>query len=294
MEVAATRTKRIKLGSGVVSILYHHPFNVANRFALLDHLTHGRVMLGCGPGALAADAYMLGIESTTQRKRMVEGVSAIIRLFTEEGKISIDGSYFKLIDAHLQVKPFQQPYMPIFVARTISPSGMVAAGELGSGGRVGARAGPGGPPHPREDGAGGVDGLMKRWGMAEETAAENNKTVDRKNWRLVFPIHLAETKKQAMDDIRDGANWWIRDYFIDTLGTKIQFEEYPNQPVEEMTIDRMNGRGGIFVGTPDDAIARIKELQQATGGFGGILGLAHEWTTREQTLRPYELVGPSV
>ena len=120
MAVAATRTKRIMLGSGVVSIPYHHPFNVANRFALLDHLTHGRVMLGCGPGALAADAYMLGIESTTQRKRMVEGVSAIIRLFTEQGKISIDGSYFKLVDAHLQVKPFQQPHMPVFVASTMT------------------------------------------------------------------------------------------------------------------------------------------------------------------------------
>jgi limonene 1,2-monooxygenase len=92
-----------------------------------------------------------------------------------------------------------------------------------------------------------------------------------------------------MNDIRDGANSWIRDYFIDTLGTRVQFEEYPNQPIEEMNIDRMNGRGGIIVGTPDDAIARIKELQQATGGFGGILGLAHEWTTREKTLRSYEL-----
>jgi limonene 1,2-monooxygenase len=56
-----------------------------------------------------------------------------------------------------------------------------------------------------------------------------------------------------------------------------------------MTIDRMNGRGGIIVGTPDDAIAKIRELQQATGGFGGILGLAHEWTTREKTLHSYEL-----
>ena len=264
MAVAATRTKRIKLGSGVVSIPYHHPFNVANRFALLDHLTHGRVMLGCGPGALAADAYMLGIESTTQRKRMVEGVNAIVRLFTEEGKISIDGSYFKLVDAHLQVKPFQQPHMPIFVASTISPSGMVAAGQLGCGVLSVASYAPG-----------GLDDLMKRWAMAEETAAENHKTVDRKNWRLVFPIHLAETRKEAMDDIRDGANSWIHDYFIDTLGAKLQFEEYPNQPVEEMTIDRMIGRGGVIVGTPDDAIAKIRELQQATGGFGGVLGLAH-------------------
>jgi limonene 1,2-monooxygenase len=104
MAVAATRTKRIMLGSGVVSVPYHHPFNVANRFALLDHLTHGRVMLGCGPGALPSDAYMLGIETTTQRERMVEGIKVIQRLFTEEGGISVDGTYFKLHDAHLHFR----------------------------------------------------------------------------------------------------------------------------------------------------------------------------------------------
>ena len=278
MAVAATRTRRIKLGSGVVSIPYHHPFNVANRFALLDHLTHGRVMLGCGPGALAADAHMLGIDSTTQRKRMIEGVKAIIRLFTEEGKISIDGSYFKLVDAHLQVKPFQRPHMPIFVASTVSPSGMVAAGQLGCGVLSVASYAPG-----------GLDDLMKRWAIAVETAAEHGKTVERDNWRMVFPIHLAETRQQAIEDIRDGANKWIHEYFIDTLGAQLQFAEYPDQPVSEMTIDRMIGRGGVIVGTPDDAIAQIKDLQQATGGFGGILGLAHEWTTREKTLRSYEL-----
>jgi limonene 1,2-monooxygenase len=81
--MAVARTRRIMLGSGVVSVPYHHPFPIANRFALLDHLTRGRVMLGCGPGALAADARMLGIDTTTQRRRMVEGVLALVRLFTE-------------------------------------------------------------------------------------------------------------------------------------------------------------------------------------------------------------------
>jgi limonene 1,2-monooxygenase len=278
MAVAAARTKRIMLGSGVVSIPYHHPFHVANRFALLDHLTRGRVMLGCGPGALAGDAKMLGIQSTLQRKQMVEGIKAIIRLFTEEGKISIDGSYFKMVDAHLQVKPFQQPHMPIFVASTISPSGMLAAGELGTGVLSVASYAPG-----------GLNDLMKRWHVAEETAAEHGKTVERKNWRLVFPIHLAETHEEALNDIRTGANRWIQEYFITTLGARLQFEEYSDQPVEEMTIDRMVERGGAIIGTPDEAIAKIKELQQVTGGFGGILGLAHEWTTREKTLRSYEL-----
>jgi limonene 1,2-monooxygenase len=278
MAVAAARTRRIMLGSGVVSVPYHHPFHIANRFALLDHLTRGRVMLGCGPGALAADAHMLGIDTTTQRRRMVEGVQAIVRLFTERGGITLEGSYFKLNDAHLQVKPFQQPHIPIFVASTISPSGMVAAGQLGCGVLSVASYAPG-----------GLDDLMKRWAMAEEAAAENGKTVDRRNWRLVFPVHLAESRDEAISDIQEGANRWIQDYFINTLGARLQFEEYPNQPVEEITIDRMIGRGGVIVGTPDDAIARISQLQDATGGFGGMLMLAHEWATREKTLQSYEL-----
>jgi limonene 1,2-monooxygenase len=279
MAVAAGRTKRIMLGSGVVSVPYHHPFNIANRFALLDQLTHGRVMLGCGPGALPSDAYMLGIETTTQRDRMVEGLSAVMRLFNEEGNITVDGSYFTLREAHLQVKPFQQP-LPVFVANTISPSGMVAAGKLGCGVLSVAAFSPG-----------GLASLPKRWAMAEEIAAENGKTVDRKNWRLVFPVHLAETSKEAADDVREGGNTWIQKYFIETLAARVQFEEYPGQPTEEMTMDRMIARGGAIVGTPDDAIKRINEvLEVSGGGFGGLLVLAHEWASREKTLKSYEML----
>jgi limonene 1,2-monooxygenase len=281
MAVAATRTKRIMLGSGVVSVPYHHPFHIANRFALLDQLTHGRVILGCGPGALPSDAFMLGIETTTQRDRMVEGVQAIKRLFTEDGGVTIDGSYFSMRDAHLQVKPFQKPHMPIFVANTFSPSGMVAAGKLGSGVLSIATFAPG-----------GLNELPKRWKMAEDIAAENGTTVDRKNWRLVFPVHLAESKEEALADIRDGCNRWIHEYFIGTLGAQIQFQEYPNQPTSEMTADRMAARGGVIVGTPDDAVKSINQAIEASGagGFGGMLILAHEWASREKTLRSYELM----
>jgi limonene 1,2-monooxygenase len=279
MAVAAARTKRIMLGSGVVSVPYHHPFHIANRFALLDQLTHGRVLLGCGPGALPSDAYMLGIETTTQRDRMVEGLQAVMRLLNEDGNITVDGSYFTLREAHLQVKPFQNP-LPVFVANTISPSGMVAAGKLGCGVLSVAAFSPG-----------GLSSLPKRWAMAEEIAAENGKTVDRKNWRLVFPMHLAESSKEALDDVRDGGNAWIQKYFIETLAARVQFEEYPGQPTEEMTLDRMVARGGAIVGTPDDAIKRINEvIEMSGGGFGGMLVLAHEWASREKTLKSYEML----
>ena len=86
--VAAERTKHIKLGTGVISLPYHHPLMVANRMVLLDHLTRGRVMLGVGPGALVTDALMLGIEPNTQRPRMDEAMGVIMRLFTEDEPIT--------------------------------------------------------------------------------------------------------------------------------------------------------------------------------------------------------------
>ncbi|HEX4210071.1 MAG TPA: LLM class flavin-dependent oxidoreductase, partial [Candidatus Binataceae bacterium] len=166
------------------------------------------------------------------------------------------------------------------VANSISPSGMVAAGKLGCGVLSVAAFS-----------KGGLDNLPKRWQIAEETAAENGKTVDRKNWRLVFPVHIAESSKEALDDIREGGNAWIQEYFIKTLAAKVQFEEYPNQPTEEMTIDRMVARGGALVGTPDEVIARINDIVEASGGgFGGLLVLAHEWASREKTLHSYEML----
>ena len=78
---AAERTKHIRLGTGVVSLPYHHPLMVADRWVLLDHLTRGRVMFGAGPGALPSDAYMMGIDPVEQRRMMQESLEAILALF---------------------------------------------------------------------------------------------------------------------------------------------------------------------------------------------------------------------
>src|SRR5436305_13914651 len=57
---AAERTKRIRLGTGVNSLPYHHPFILADRWVLLSHLTRGRAMFGAGPGSLTSDHCQLG------------------------------------------------------------------------------------------------------------------------------------------------------------------------------------------------------------------------------------------
>ena len=85
---AAERTKHIRLGTGVTSLPYHHPLIVADRMVMLDHLTKGRTMLGVGPGALVTDAYMLGIDPTTQRPRMDESLNVIMQLLESEEPVT--------------------------------------------------------------------------------------------------------------------------------------------------------------------------------------------------------------
>ena len=120
---AAGRTGNIRLGTGVISLPYHHPYMVASRMVLLDHLTKGRVILGVGPGALTSDAVMLGIDPARQREMMDESLNIIMRLFTETEPITYKSDWFEMNEAMLQLRPYQQPHLPVAVASAQSPAG---------------------------------------------------------------------------------------------------------------------------------------------------------------------------
>ena len=270
---AAERTHHIRLGTGVISLPYHHPYMVAERMVLLDHLTRGRALLGVGPGALQSDAYMLGIDPLTQRPRMDEALGIIIRLMTETEPITYQSEWFELHEALLQLRPYTQPHMEIAVASTESPAGMRTAGTHGVGVISLSTFLPG-----------GLETTRTQWAIAEEYAARAGKTVRRADWRLMLPIYIGETQAEALNDVRRGAAAWNRDYFGRTLGRQLPFEG-----PDEQIIDAMTSVGAAIVGTPDDAIAAIHTMQELTGGFGGLMALAHEWAPREKIFRSYEL-----
>ena len=253
LAAAGERTERIRLGTGVVSVPYHHPFHIADRIVLLDHLTRGRAMLGVGPGALPSDAYMLGLDPGVLRKRMDEGLGVIMRLLTEEEPVTYKCDWFELNEARLQLKPYQRPTMPIAVASTLSPAGMTSAGKNGAG-----------VLSVASYSDAGLSALATQWAFCEQAAAEAGKPApDRKNWRVVMPFHIAETREQAIADIEDGILAWNNEYFVGTLGA-------PNvQPVSSgrEAAERLIEFGGI-IGTPDDAVANITKLQEISGGFG--------------------------
>jgi limonene 1,2-monooxygenase len=275
MAVAAERTRNLRFGTGVYSLPYHHPFIVAHRMSLLDNLTNGRIMLGVGPGAMVTDAYMLGQDYGLARGKMDEALGVILRLFTETEPVTHVSDWFELHDAMLQIKPFQKPHMPIAVASAASPAGVAVAGKHGV-----AVLSASVPADIR-----GQPALQHLWQIAEDAAAEHGKTVRREDWRLSIPVHLAESKKQAMDEARMGAGRQLREYTEVLLGPN----PVAKGPVEEV-IDRMVDAGSWIVGTPDDCIAGIKRLNERSGGFGSFLVQHHEWVSREKRMHSFDLL----
>src|SRR5689334_6986625 len=117
---AAERTKRIRLGTGVISLPYHHPLNVADRIVQLDHMTRGRAMFGAGPGLLASDAIMMGIDPMTQRDRMAESLDAILRLFRGE-IVTEQTDWYTMEGARLHLLPYTKPYPEVAVVSSNTP-----------------------------------------------------------------------------------------------------------------------------------------------------------------------------
>jgi len=268
---AAERTRHIRLGSGVTSLPYHHPFLVAQRFVQLDHMTRGRAMLGCGPGALVSDAYMLGIDPATQRRRMDEALEAIMALLRCDGPVTRKTDWFEMREARLHLRPYSDPHFPIAVASTLTPAGPVVAGRHG----VGILSLGAGAP-------GGLAAIAGQWRIAEEEAAKHGKTMDRAQWRMVMNVHVAETDEQAMADVRVGERLETVTYFEDALGR-------PPGRSEDPLTDGV-AAGTTLVGSPETVARGIENLvRHSEGGFGGFLFRAHDWADREQTWRSYEL-----
>ncbi|MFL5253652.1 MAG: LLM class flavin-dependent oxidoreductase [Rhodopila sp.] len=275
LAAAGERTRRIRLATGVVSLPYHHPFNVAQRMVQLDWMTGGRVIFGSGPGALASDAHTLGVDPMLLRDRQDEAIGVIRRLFRGE-RITMKTDWFQLNDAALQLLPLQED-MPFAVASQISPSGMTLAGKHGIGIiSIGSLS---------EE---GLNALPTQWGFAEAAAAKHGTTVDRRNWRVLLSWHIAETREKARAEARDGLLRHHNEYITATLQRPgVRPFRTPDEAVDKTAF---SANAAATIGTPDDLVERIKSVLEISGGFGTVVGFVHDWANPENTMRSWDMV----
>ena len=276
LAAAAERTQRIRLGTGVISLPYHHPFMVAQRLVQLDHQSRGRLIFGSGPGALPSDAHTMGIDPMVLRDRQDEAMGVIKMLLNGADRFSYECEWFKLKDAKLHLRPLQDE-MEFAVASIVSPSGMTLAGKHETGVlSIGATV------------PAGMRALPNQWAFAEESAKLHGNTVDRKNWRIVLNWHIAETREKAREQAKHGLFRHNNEYSVGTLkpgeGT---IYKTPDEAVND--VSNSQERTAV-IGTPDDLIEKIRDMIKLTGGFGCVIGFVHDWASRQDTLRSWDLV----
>ncbi|MPY95628.1 MAG: LLM class flavin-dependent oxidoreductase [Acidimicrobiia bacterium] len=253
---------------------------VANRIVQLDHMTRGRVMFGVGPGALPSDAFMMGIDPATQRRRMEESLEAITALLRAEEPVSRETDWFTLRDGRLHLLPYSWPSLEIAVAAQVSPAGPRTAGRFGAGLlSLGATS------------MGGFDVLGQQREVWFEAAEASGHSVDRADWRLVGPMHVAETREQAFKDVQYGLPAWV-DYFRNVVVLPIGPVTESEDP--EVWAQVLVESGFAVIGDPDDAVAQIERLEKQTGGFGTFLTMHNEWADRDAMRRSYELLAKEV
>ena len=267
--VAAERTRSIRFGTGVISLPYHNPLMTANRIIQLDHHTRGRIMFGAGPGLLASDALMLGIDPNTQRDRMAEALDVILRFFRGE-IVTEKTDWYTFVNARAHLLPYTKPHPEVAVVSAVTPSGGRLAGKYDLSMICVAATNPF-----------GYDALAANWKIANDIAAEQGRTMNPARLRLVGPMHIAETRAKAYENCRFG----FERYLGYLNNNQPRFIVPDGKDPAEWFVENKFG----VIGTPDDAIALIERLQAKQGQFGVFLHQAHNWADWEATKRSYEL-----
>ncbi len=271
---AAERTRHIRFGTGVASLPYHHPLVVADRMIQLDHQTRGRLMFGVGAGALPSDVHMMGRDPARVRGMMEEALDAIMPLLRGE-IVSAATDWFVLRDARCQLPCYTRPHLEVAVAVTTSPAGARLAGKHGAGVlSISATA------------EKGFEALAASWEAWSATARRHGHHADRSAWRLVSPVHIAETREQARANMRFGLQPWVR-YFNRVGALPVATTGLGNLDDD---IDALTASGLAVIGTPDDLVRQLERLMAKSGGFGCWLDFAHNWADVAATHRSYELI----
>lgn len=268
---ASQHTKTIRFGTGVSSIPYHNIYTLADRIRQLEYHTRGRIMFGMGPGSLPSDAYMQGVVTANARDILEESIEPIVRLLRGE-VVTARGNTFNLQDAHLQLPPYTQEGPEIAVASQVSPTGARMCGKFGlSMLSIGATS------------SGGFNALAANWGIAEEAARDHGQVIDRSGWRLVGPVHVAETREKARENVKFGLERWV-EYMSEAAALPLA------PPAGIDPADHLISMGFAVIGTPDDFVAQIDRLRSQAGDFGAFLTLDHHWADFAETRRSYELI----
>ena len=280
---ALLQTKNIRIGPGGFLLPYHHPAELANRVAMLDHLSDGRLNFGVAASGLPSDWAMFNVDGMSGQNREMtrEALEIILKLWSEPAPFTHKGKYwtvtkpdtmFDFLKPH--IKPLQAPHPPIGVAGLSKNSDTLKlAGERGF------------IPmslnlNPAYVGS--------HWDSVEVGAAKTGRKPSRKDWRLVREVFVADTDEEAWKlSTGDMMGRMMSEYFLPLLG-HFGFKDYlkhaPDVPDSDVTVEYCAHRNWI-VGSPATVTEKIEKVYHEVGGFGVLLVFGFDYKHKPEAWR---------
>jgi alkanesulfonate monooxygenase SsuD/methylene tetrahydromethanopterin reductase-like flavin-dependent oxidoreductase (luciferase family) len=290
---ALRQTKNIRIGPGGFLLPYHHPVELANRVAMLDHISRGRLNFGIAAGGLPSDWQMFGVDGFGGENREMtrESIEIILNMWTQKPGWSYEGKYWKAaipdpiapgLEQH--IRPLQQPHPPIGVAGLSAPSPTLElAGEHGW--------------IPLSLNLNPTY-LKSHWDSVEAGAARSGRTVGRSEWRTVREVFVAETDEEAWRwSVENMMGRMMREYFLPLLqvfGYTTHLKEDQNTPDNEVTVEYCAEHNWL-IGSPETVARKLEKVYADMGGFGHLLLFCFDYADNpEPWRRSMELLAKEV
>ena len=262
-------TTRLRMGPGGFLLPYHHPAELANRVAMLDHLSEGRLNFGIAASGLPSDWAMFNVDgmSGANRDMTREALDIILKLWSATEPFHYEGKFWKVdrpdtmfgfLKPH--IKPLQAPHPPIGVAGLSKNSDTLKmAGEHGF------------LPMSLNLNPGYV---TSHWDSVEAGARKSGRTANRRDWRLVREVFVADTDEEAWRlSVGSMMGRMMGEYFLPLLsqfGFKDYLKHSPEVPDTDVTVEYCARRNWL-VGSPKTVAERLEAIYEEVGGFGQLL-----------------------
>jgi alkanesulfonate monooxygenase SsuD/methylene tetrahydromethanopterin reductase-like flavin-dependent oxidoreductase (luciferase family) len=292
----AQNTERIRLGHGIVQTLpaFNHPVRVAERAAVLDILSNGRLEFGSGRAVNLHELGGWGITGNT-REMWLESVRLIAEIWTNRFEpVEFAGEHVQFHDRVVVPLPLQEPHPPFWVAAT-SPQSYTIAGEVGMGVLAFGMA---------------VDAETMGRRIAEYRAALAAATdpvgaFKNDNVAVFMMAYCAETREEARRVAEASFNWYLEETLRHFLGWAgggemppgyewyVQAATHTAKLANARNFDYLLEGGMILCGTPDDLVAQIRRFEEV-GATQMLMGISIGEIGHEEVLRSIDLIGQEV
>jgi alkanesulfonate monooxygenase SsuD/methylene tetrahydromethanopterin reductase-like flavin-dependent oxidoreductase (luciferase family) len=274
---AAALTKRIRMGAAVKLIHLAHPVDTAIQAAVTDHVVGGgRFIFGFGsgfPNPLFAGER--GLSHEDRHPRLRESLDLILKCWTSPEPFDWDGKYWRGKNIVATPRPLNQPHMPMATA-TDTEAMIELAGARGYT-LLSAQLEP----------AAFIRRKADRYARAANAAG---RATPLENITVARYVYLADSRAEAMDDLRPAINYELGFQMKRGLIRIIRSNYDLQFKGDEVSFDQLAEAGVYFLGEPDQVARQLREFYEAAGGFGTLLIVTgKDWATRTKRERSMRL-----